>query len=129
VVVGAVLLDGAGRVLGAERAHPEPLAGRWEFPGGKVQPGESEPAALRRECREELGVDIVVNDRLGDEARIDAAGQTVLRLWTARIVAGRPEPLEHAQLRWLTAAELDGVRWLPADGPLLPAVRALLAPA
>jgi 8-oxo-dGTP diphosphatase len=125
VVVGAALLDGEGRVLAAQRAAPPELAGRWEFPGGKVEPGESETAALVRECREELGVEVELDARLGEDLPVELGG-AVLRVWTGRIVAGTPAATEHAALRWLDPAELDEVDWLPADRPLLDALRPLL---
>jgi 8-oxo-dGTP diphosphatase len=125
VVVGAALLDGQGRVLAAERASPPALAGWWEFPGGKVEPGEDERAALVRECREELGVDVEPDGRLG--ADLTTAGGSVLRVWTARIRSGEPAPHEHGALRWLAADQLDEVPWLPADLPLVELLRARLA--
>ena len=124
-MVGAALLDGEGRVLAAQRAAPPELAGRWEFPGGKVEPGESETAALVRECREELGVEVELDARLGEDLPVELGG-AVLRVWTGRIVAGTPAATEHAALRWLDPAELDEVDWLPADRPLLDALRPLL---
>jgi 8-oxo-dGTP diphosphatase len=125
VVVAAALLDGAGRVLAAQRSRPPELAGRWEFAGGKVEPGESDTAALVRECREELGVEIEPIARLGRD--LPAGGGGVLRAWTAHIVAGEPRPLEHLALRWLTADQLTDVDWLPGDRPLLAPLRSQLA--
>ena len=121
VVVGAAVLDGEGRVLAALRADP---AG-WEFPGGKVEPGESEPDALVRELAEELGVAASVGERVGPDGPV-AGGRLVLRVWTARITAGEPVPTEHAALRWLDAGQLDAVDWLPADRPVLPFLRHFL---
>lgn len=95
----------------------------WEFPGGKVEPGESETAALVRECQEELGVRIAVGDRIGDDIPLGHR-RTVLKIFTARLVDGSPEALEHAELRWLGRDELDDVRWLPADAPIVAALRA-----
>lgn len=122
VVVGAAIVVD-GRVLGCERDNPPETAGRWEFPGGKVEPGETELEALVRECEEELGVVIAVGERLGDDVPM-AHGWAVLRVWWATIVSGQPRPLEHRSLRWLSVNELDDVPWLPADAPLV----ALLAP-
>ena len=118
VVVGAVLRDEDGRVLAALRHSPP----GWELPGGKVKPGESEPAALARELREELGVTVEVGDRVGPEVPI---GQDLLlRAWTAVVTAGEPTALEHAELRWLAEDELDSVPWLPADRPIVTALTA-----
>jgi 8-oxo-dGTP diphosphatase len=123
VVVGAAIVR-SGRVLAARRSAPRTVAGGWEFPGGKVEPGESEVAALVRECREELGVEIRAETLLGTVA----ADGFVLRVYRAVLLAGEPLPLQdHDELRWLRAADLDAVPWLPADQPLLPAVRAHLA--
>lgn len=127
VVVAAAILSGRPpRLLAAQRAAPQALAGRWELPGGKVEPGEGEVDALVRECREELGVEIVVGPRAApDVPTVD--GTAVLRTYLARVVAGVPAPLEHAALRWLAAAELDAVAWLDADLPVIDAIRSGLA--
>ena len=121
VVAAALVQD--GRVLAARRSAPAAVAGGWEFPGGKVEAGESLPAALARECREELGVIV-------EPLRQIAAAQDAdidLRLWVARLVVGVPTALEdHDELRWLSAAELDTVSWLPIDRALLSAVVTLL---
>lgn len=95
----------------------------WEFPGGKVEPGESETGALVRECQEELGVRIAVGDRIGDDIPLGHR-RTVLKIFAARLVDGDPKPLEHAALRWLGPDELDDVPWLPADAPIVEALRA-----
>lgn len=117
VVVGAAIVRD-GRVLAARRSAPRELAGQWEFPGGKVEAGESERAALMRECREELGVDIVPGERLA-EAPIRPG--LVLRLYRATLLTGEPAALQdHDELRWLALDELESVAWLPADRPLLP---------
>jgi 8-oxo-dGTP diphosphatase len=116
VVVGAVLRDAGGRVLAARRERP---AG-WELPGGKVEPGETEPAALVRELREELGVTVEVGDRIGPD--VPMGPDLLLRAWTAVLTAGEPAALEHAELRWLAEDELDSVAWLPADGPVVAAL-------
>ena len=121
-VVGAAILDGHGRVLAAQRAEPPALAGGWEFPGGKVEPGETEPAAVVRECREELGAVVEVVGRLGADIPL-LAGRGVLRVWLARLAEGEPRALEHQQLRWLDATELESVGWLPADAPLIEPLR------
>jgi 8-oxo-dGTP diphosphatase len=129
-VVGAAVVDG-DRVLVAQRAGG-PYDGCWEFPGGKVEPGESDLSALVRECREELGAEVLPQAFLG-EVLLDgvvaggAPGASTLRVWWARLAEGRPEAREHAALRWVRADELDALDWIPADRPLLPAVRTLLS--
>jgi len=128
VVVGAAIIDRSGataRVLAARRAEPPALAGWWEFPGGKVEPGESTEQALVRECREELGVEVALGKRLGADIAI-GGGSAVLRVWVATLTDGEPVALEHRMLRWLAADQLDSVPWLPADLPLVAALRGLL---
>ncbi|MFI9615715.1 (deoxy)nucleoside triphosphate pyrophosphohydrolase [Streptomyces sp. NPDC052023] len=115
VVVGAALLDG-GRLLAARRSAPPELAGRWELPGGKVEPGEAPEAALVRELREELGVEAEAVRRVPGEWPLRSP--YVLHVWTARLRAGSPEPKalqDHDELRWLTAATLWSVEWLEQD--------------
>lgn len=124
VIVGAAIVRD-GRVLACARSRPPELAGFWEFPGGKVEPGESEPAAVARECREELGVRVQVGERVGPDAPL-AGGRAVLRIYQATLVAGVPRSVEHAELRWLTADTLDTVPWLPADLPIVAALPPLL---
>lgn len=127
-MVAVALLDDARRVLAARRTSPPAYAGMWEFPGGKVEPGESEPAALARECREELDVEIEIGPFLG-QAELASPGWR-LRVWFGRIRAGTPRPVEGGELRWLSVPELNDVPWLPADLPLVALMRArLLDPA
>jgi 8-oxo-dGTP diphosphatase len=114
VVAGAVIRGSA--VLVAQRVRPPELAGRWELPGGKVAPGETEPAALARELAEELGLrvgDVAVGDRLGDDVSLNDT--MTLRAYVVRLVGGEPRPHDHRALRWATAAELPDVDWVPAD--------------
>jgi 8-oxo-dGTP diphosphatase len=127
VVVGAAIVRG-GRLLAQCRATPAELAGRWELPGGRVEPGESEPAALRRECREELGAWITVLGRLGADVPLPGSSASVLRVYAAEMAGGSPEPraVEHAGLVWVDAAGLAGLDWLPADRVLLPELAGLL---
>jgi 8-oxo-dGTP diphosphatase len=123
VVVGAAILAG-GRLLAAQRSAPPALAGRWELPGGKVEPGETDQAALVRECREELGIDVMLGTRIGRDWRIGTYG--VLRVWLATVVSGEPQPLEHRQLRWLTVDELHDVDWLPGDLPVVERIGSMM---
>lgn len=112
VVAAALLRDGA--VLTAQRTRPPALAGLWELPGGRVEPGEAEQEALVRELREELGADVRVTGRLGTDLLLDRA---LLRVHTAEPVPGSPEPrpLEHEALRWVDAAGVPDVDWVAAD--------------
>ncbi|MEU4149874.1 (deoxy)nucleoside triphosphate pyrophosphohydrolase [Streptomyces sp. NPDC026659] len=124
IVVGAALLD-EGRLLAARRSAPPELAGRWELPGGKVEPGERPDEALVRELREELGVDADAVERLPGQWPLKPP--YVLHVWTARLRPGSagPSPLQdHDELRWLTPDRLWEVPWLDQD---VPAVRELAA--
>lgn len=123
VVGAAVVRD--GRVLASRRTEPPRLAGMWEFPGGKVEAGESDEQALRRELREELEVEALIGARLGGDQLI---GETaVLRVYLCALVSGEPALIDHDEHRWLARHELDDVAWLPVDLPLVEALRALLA--
>ncbi|MEV4704055.1 (deoxy)nucleoside triphosphate pyrophosphohydrolase [Actinoplanes sp. NPDC049316] len=126
VIVAAVIVSG-GRVLACERSAPPEVAGRWEFPGGKVEPGESDAEALARECTEELGVRVEVGARVGPDVPL-AHGRAVLRVFAVTLLNGdEPRALEHTAMRWLAADELDSVPWLPADKPIVAELPALLA--
>jgi 8-oxo-dGTP diphosphatase len=118
VVVGAVIHDG-DTVLAAQRDRPPATAGRWEFPGGKVEPGEDERSALARECREELAADVLVDDRVGPDLVL--ANGWVLRLYLARLApSARPVAGEHRAIRWVPADRLGDLDWLDADRVVLP---------
>lgn len=132
-VVAAVLvddLDRPTRLLAARRSAPPRLAGRWEFPGGKVEEGESAEAALRRELREELGVEI----RLGDPVPASdgrawplTPGLEMLLWWAVPL--SEPAPLEdHDALRWLPAGAVTTVPWLSTNAAIVAHVSARLLP-
>jgi 8-oxo-dGTP diphosphatase len=123
--VGAAIISD-GRVLACARSDPPELAGKWEFPGGKVEPGETEIEALIRECDEELGVNVEVGARVGDDVRL-GHGRAILKVYAARLAGpAEPQPLEHAELRWLGPDELETVAWLPADAPIVALLPELL---
>ena len=128
VVVGAAILDReppGARVLVVQRSAPPPLAGLWEFPGGKVEEGESEVEAVVRECREELGVDLEVRERIGGDART-VDGSMTLRVYLATVASGEVALSEHSAYRWLGGPELGSVPWIPTDLPVVDALRRLL---
>jgi len=115
IVVGAAIWR-SGRLLAARRSAPSALAGGWELPGGKVDPGESDEQALLREIREELGVAVELTARVGADWPLVPG--LVLRVWNARLTGPAADPLplqDHDELRWLAPAELDSVDWLPGD--------------
>jgi 8-oxo-dGTP diphosphatase len=125
VVVGTALVR-EGRLLVAQRTRPPSLAGRWELPGGRVEAGEDESAAVVRECREELGTEVIPEGRVGTDLPIDVG---VLRVHRARPAPLAPEPqaLEHAALRWIAAAEVPGLGWVDADRAVVTDLVRLLA--
>lgn len=118
-MAGALIAGGS--VLLAQRRRPPELAGLWELPGGKVAPGETEPEALVRELREELGVDVVVGGRLGGDVPLGDA--LVLRAYVVEQTGGTLHPHDHGELRWVDVTQLNGVEWVPADRAWLPALR------
>jgi 8-oxo-dGTP diphosphatase len=134
-VVGGALVDSLERptrLLVARRTAPPSLAGMWEFPGGKVESGESAEQALHRELLEELGVSVV----LGVEVRGPIAqgwplnDRAAMRVWFAEVAHGRPAPLEdHDELRWvsLDGDDVERLPWIPADFPIVAALRGHLA--
>lgn len=126
VIVAAVIITN-GRVLACERSAPPEVAGRWEFPGGKVEPGETDQEALARECDEELGVRVEVGERVGPDVPL-AHGRAVLRVFRVSVLdGGEPQALEHSAMRWLAPDELTSVPWLPADRPIVRELRERLA--
>ncbi|MGS2590198.1 (deoxy)nucleoside triphosphate pyrophosphohydrolase [Streptomyces hebeiensis] len=115
VVVAGAVCD-RGRLLAARRSAPEELAGRWELPGGKLEPGEGPEDALVRELREELGVEARPVERI--PGRWPLKPGYVLEVWTVRLLSGDPLPLEdHDELRWLGPDEAYTVDWLDQDRP------------
>lgn len=111
VVAGAIV--SAGRLFATQRGYGD-WAGWWEFPGGKIEPGEAPEEALQRELREELALEV----RVGEEvARVEYDYPTFhlsMRLFLC-IPEGEPTLREHSAARWLSKDELEAVRWLPAD--------------
>lgn len=115
------------RVLAARRSAPAALAGGWEFPGGKVEPGERPQDAAVREVLEELGVRVRLGERVGGAWPLGREAQMLL--WWAVRLPGEPEPRplqDHDALRWLTGAQLREVPWLVNDLPVVAHLRGLL---
>jgi 8-oxo-dGTP diphosphatase len=123
-VVAAVLHDAHGRVLIAQRAPGKHMAGYWEFPGGKIIPGESSEAALARELAEELGISLRRCHPLL-QLRHDYPDRVVeLDVFLVDDYGGEPTGLEAQALKWVAAAQLAGEALLPADRPIIDALNA-----
>lgn len=123
-VVAAVIMK-EGKVFATQRGYGEFKDG-WEFPGGKVEAGESPEEALRREIREELEVEVNVGDLIDTIEYDYPAFHLSMKCYACTIAGGSPHLLEHEAARWLSADQLDSVAWLPADITLLPKIAGLL---
>lgn len=122
-VVAAVLIDRRGRVLIAQRPPGKHLAGAWEFPGGKIEPGETRIGGLERELREELGVTIEQPRPLLRLRHAYAFGDVLLDVWVVRRYRGEPRGLDGQSLRWCSRRELSTAQLLPADRPIVAALQ------
>jgi 8-oxo-dGTP diphosphatase len=127
-VAAAALIDVDGRVLLAQRPEGKRMAGFWEFPGGKVYPGESPEAAVVRELKEELGVDITESCL----APLTFASHTyedfhlLMPLYVCRVWKGLPRPREGQELKWVRPVAMAALPLLPADRPLVALLRDFL---
>ena len=121
-VVAAVLWDG-NRFLASKRPEGKARERQWEFLGGKVEPGETEEEALIRECRKELGVTVEVGKPLIRLEHSYPDVQIRLTAYEARITEGTPVPLEHEQIRWVTAEEAEELDFCPADRDILAMIK------
>jgi 8-oxo-dGTP diphosphatase len=128
IVVAAALVDRDGRVLLQQRPAGRQMAGLWEFPGGKIEPGERPEAALIRELREELGIETeeaclapatFASAPLGDR-------HLLLLLYICRKWQGNPEPIDAAALKWVRPNQMFGLAMPPADIPLIGLLDALI---
>ena len=127
-VVAAALYDEAGRVLIAERPAGKHMAGRWEFPGGKIAAGESESEALARELREELGVDFRSGRALMSLSHAYEDRLVELSLWVVASYSGEPAGLDGQRLKWVHPAKLAEEDILEADRPFVEALAKLPPP-
>jgi mutator protein MutT len=123
-VVAAAVMDLAGRVLIAQRPAGKHLAGGWEFPGGQLEVGEDRRSGLARELREELGISLAASPRPLIRVRHSYDyGHVLIDMWVVREYSGEPRGLDGQALRWCTQDELQSVELLPADGPIVAALR------
>jgi 8-oxo-dGTP diphosphatase len=118
-VVAGLIDDGAGRLLACRRPEGKHLGGLWEFPGGKIEPGESPATALVRELEEELAVRVEPGAALSPVVWDYGRGPIRLHAFVCRLAAGTPHPHEHSEIRWCGADELPALDWAAADLPLL----------
>jgi 8-oxo-dGTP diphosphatase len=134
LVVAAVIVDDLSEpthMLAARRSRPAAIAGRWEFPGGKVDADETPIEALHREIAEELGITVELGAEFPgpDDGGWIITDRHVMRLWFARIVHGEPRPLvEHDLLRWVPVGEWRDLDWLDGDVRIVDALEGEVAP-
>jgi 8-oxo-dGTP diphosphatase len=126
ITVTAAIIQRENRIFAARRKAGKHLEGMWEFPGGKLESGESPEACLARELAEEFGIETQVGRFLGES--VHDYGEKIIRLVAYHVthVSGEFRLTDHDELRWLTRAELDEVEWAPADIPLLQSAYSLL---
>jgi 8-oxo-dGTP diphosphatase len=123
------MIERDGLILAAQRPPGGWGAGKWEFPGGKLEMGEDPRAALVRECREELGVVIEPGEVFDVAAHSYADGLSVVLLFIrCRVFSGEPQPIEVADTRWVNANEILQLDWLEADWPIVEKWRASNSP-
>jgi 8-oxo-dGTP diphosphatase len=125
-VVGAVVIND-GLVLCAQRGPEGNLPGLWEFPGGKVEPGETKESALKREIAEELDCVVEVGREVATTTHAYEFGEVTLTTFYCVLMEGTPTLTEHASLRWLRLDELGTLTWAPADIPAVAQIQADLA--
>lgn len=121
-VVGAAIIQG-NKILAMQRGEQMTLPGLWEFPGGKIEAGETEQEALIREIKEELNVDITILDYINEASYDYDFGTVILKVYTAKIIAGELSLEEHKDGKWLKADQLLDMDWAPVD---IPAAEALI---
>lgn len=123
IAVAAGLVFHHGRLLIAQRRAGDHLGGLWEFPGGKREPGETFEDCLRRELREELGIEVLVGQRVACIEHSYPDRTVHLEFFRCRLQSGTPQPLGCADVAWITAAEISKYTFPPADAQLLTRLR------
>ena len=122
-VVAGALFDAAGRVLVAQRPAGKHMAGGWEFPGGKLEPGEARWQGLQRELREELGVEAIDGRPVIAYDHDYPTRRTHLDLWLVTRYTGMPQSMEGQPLQWVALEALKEIGLLEADWPMIPALQ------
>ena len=125
-VVGAVIRNKHNEILCALRSQQMSLPGLWEFPGGKIEPGESPEVSLAREIEEELGCIVKVGALVADATHPYPTVIVRLLTYFCQITSGSPSAKEHEKLIWLPASELDTLEWAPADLPTIAALKKMM---
>ena len=123
IEVVAAIIHRDGAYFATQRGYGE-FEGIWEFPGGKIESGESREVALKREIQEELGVDIVIEDLICTTEYDYPSFHLTMHCYLCNIASGEIELREHKSARWLTAETLDSVEWLPADKEAIENIKA-----
>jgi len=117
--VTCAIIERDGRVLAAQRGADMSHPLKWEFPGGKIHPGESREDCVRREIREELGLELKVVRALSPSVHVYPSAEVVLYPFVCLIAEGEPVLKEHADVAWLTPGELAQLDWAAADIPIM----------
>lgn len=124
IEVVAAIIHRDGAYFATQRGYGE-FEGMWEFPGGKIEPGESREDALKREIQEELGVDIYIKKLLCTTEYDYPTFHLTMHCYLCSVASGEIELREHKSAQWLTAETLDTVEWLPADREIIAMLRAM----
>ena len=123
IEVVAAIIHHDGAYFATQRGYGE-FEGMWEFPGGKIEPGESQETALKREIQEELGVDIYIKELLCTTEYDYPTFHLTMHCYLCSVASGEIELREHKSAQWLTAETLDTIEWLPADKEIIAKLRA-----
>lgn len=122
IEVVAAILQGDGVYFATQRGYGE-FEGMWEFPGGKIEQGETAESALKREIQEELGIDITIDKFLCTTEYDYPSFHLTMHCYLCRVKSGKLELREHKSARWLRTEELDSVEWLPADKDVIETIK------
>ncbi|MGO1923302.1 MAG: (deoxy)nucleoside triphosphate pyrophosphohydrolase [Jeotgalicoccus sp.] len=122
-VVGAVIEDDNNNILCAQRPEGKNLALKWEFPGGKIEDGETPVEALKRELVEEMTLDISICEKITTTVYEYDFGIVELTTYYAKIISGEIQLLEHVQMKWVNPVEIEKLDWAPADIPAIEIIK------